>query len=1707
MSNQRSDTLDQALNDLIELELDDAGLQEIPNQIAALPPPIPTDITAKLQDDTDTSRTQPQVRQMPPVDLSNDAKALIRTCIGELERDPTPERAARLHCEIAHAYEETLYDLALACKHYELAIVALPKSLPAIRGARRVYLATGDVQQALPLFEAEAYLCPDPQVQALLHYERARLLEGFSGRIAEAKKTYTKALALDPDNASIIEALKRLALRTSDWEGARKASEQATSILVGDPALRAAMLVERAKLAEAKFDDMSSAISLCEAALQLDPNALGALELLERLYHHRRDWQPLCDVLERQAKRTSDERVRARALHKLGRLHAERLGNRIEAMQALEHAAKASEYENRLILDDLVYLYESNHDHEPLSRALRTQLETATTSDEQVVLLHKLGLLHERDLSNEDDAIRYYAAALRIEPTHTPTLQALAAVYIRRAEFRPLVDIHQAEADASDSVSHRADVHARIAEIFEVHLRQPDEAIVHYERALTLVPAHEPAFRSITRLYAAARKYRELVEHYERALERAPDREYKLTYLVKIGSLWEDALGDPAQAAYAYRRILRIDARNLGAIHALQRTTEQAGKYRELVEALELEVRESKIAAVQIPLLHRAGTILDEKLADRDGALARFHRVLELDASYAPALTSLATIFHREGRWNELLDVHDMQLTIATSNRDSSTLLFKMGELCEHKLARIDDAVGYYRRAAELMPAFLPAMRALTRLVRKREQWLELVEVFELDLRDATGKRRRAMLMFCTGQIYEDRLDQPVRAIQYYEGALTEDVNYWPATVALTRLRGEQQAWKPLIDDLHRQGNGTMDPLVSGAARTRQGDVFRDRLHDPQRAIEQFESLVDSQAAKLPALLALEYLYAKTNTWEALAAVYEAKSETIADSGARVASLRELLNVQQVKSVGDLRQQTVTHQSILNLLPHDPLALDGLHRLSARVGDEATLARICRILGDTTTDPSLGARYLTGVGQAFERMGAPEATSAYRRALELDAGCLGAIRGLARTSRTNGDHAAVAEATRLEAAFLDDPQIVADLLVQSADIRLEYLNDRIGAADDLERALDVWPDHREAAKKLSPTLLGSGQIERLLNVYARAAGQAAESRMAATHWYGVATLHMDHLGDFGSGIAALQRALSLHPTHVSSLRKLGDSYIRDRRYDEAVELYAKVVDVSAHRTVLCDSQLTLAHLYGYQQGQIEKALACYSAVLDIDPYHRRALVELADFHLHRGNGDAAAETGHRMVSSAHNTETRAWALVQLSNIEQKRGELERAEHALIEALAIEGPGGDAANAFRELIQSLGSWVGYATGLTAYVQRATGDAAKKVEMAYLELAKVHGDLMGQPVQAVAKLEEASTVLAGNVAISFELAKRLCEAGRYHDGIARLQALLDQDVTRADVWRTLSNTLDTLGQPDEAVMTMAPLVVLQAADGLERTKWFTRTAKPADLPPGSFAIDTLPKLAAERAMSNAAAEIIAVLAEGLGRLYRPDLEILGISRRDRISARSRHPLRALADHVAGIFNIEYELYLHPRTTPAASLEMTEPASIIIAEHVADLPRPQQVFLLAAAMAPIAGRFYPIEKLSARELELNLTAATSIVVPGFGGDFPDDEFASHAQKVKRLVPRKWRRNLEVAAAEYAARPLANVETWKTAMHRTALRTGLLLSDDLLGVIEVMREEEEIHDVRGIELLQRSPDIADLVRFWGSTEALTVRRELGQL
>lgn len=1636
------------------------------------------------------------------------AKALIAECEAALKGVQDPAELTRLHFEIARLQEAPLGDLRRAATHYQTALKSSPEHLPVLRGARRVLIGQRNFPKVLELYDAEARITSDPTQKATLLYEKGRLLEKELNKKDDARRAYRSALELDRSNPAILRALTERLIEERRWPEVEQLLEQTANAVADDPAHRAALVAQRARLVE-RQSSKSRAAELYETALRLDSRAPGALAALKRLHYEHERWRDLIRVLELEVELTDEASVRTMALYRVGRLHADRLGNAREAMNALERAA-AIDPEDPLILRQLARLYEREGRFDALVEALQGLVLTIQEPREKLGVLHRIGALEEHRLGRQEAAIHWYESALKIDPTHVPTLQALAPIYRETGAWERALNMHAQEASQAKDPERKAAAHVRVAELLEEQDRA-GEAIEQHDRAMTASPGYEPSFKALVRLLADARRHRDLIELYERAVDRSEQATRAVSYLFKIGAVYEDLLDEPDKAAHAYERILKLEPGHLGAIHALQRSAERAGKHEQLVAALDMEIAEitkdpkQKNDALRVALLHRSGEVMDLELGDRKGALARFKQLLEIDPKYVPGLTSVGRLYHAAGRWEDLLDIYERELEVS-DDAASVVLLQKMAELCEERLGREADAVGYYERAIRIDPAHGPALDALERLLHARSDFEGLARVVEQQLKGASTEQAKARLSFRLGEVREEHLGDAKGAAKAYQAATDADPTHRPALDALTRIRASEEEWGNLAREIQKELASLEDTKLVLDAMMREGEVWAHDLSEPRKAIARFEAVLERAPTHLGALLALEELYRRVDSWDALAKVHAAQAKIFVDTKAKVAALEAQARVMEQQGVGTPEDRMVVYDQLLALEPSHMVALRAQEQLALATGDEERLAAVDQRIASIATDHALKAAHLTRLGETLERLGSAGALAAYRSALGLDGRSLGATRGLSRIAERTEDPTVLSEAARQEARIATDGTHAARLLVRSAKVRGERLGDVDGAVGDLEKALEVAPGSEDAATLLGQILRARGEHGRLADLLGRAAAAAEDAEASATLWLEVARIQADDQNKLAAAVGSLNRTLRRSPNHVPTLKRLAEYHLREGQHEQAVGLLTKVVQQAPDRNVLKEAHLALAELWDEQLDKPARALVSLQAVLQVDPEHVPALERLADIHEREDRLDEAVDATKRLlVATSEDADLRGQALTRLARVEFGRGNDVAAAEALRDAVVLEGPGSESALELKSRVESAAGWDQYLDAIRRHAERQATEEARAP--AYLEMARVLHDQMGQLEQAISLLERGIEASGGDPALQRELAMRLRSAGDTERATKVLQGLLMADPTRAESWRELARTHVQAGKSVEARVATEPLVVLGQSNHDDRSLLDQHRAT-AQARAGSFAREVLDQLGTPSAEQQAALELLRMLEPALQKLYPADLESYGLSSRDRLTSRNGHPLRALGDHVAAILGIEdWELYLHNSRQVGHLLELGNPPMIIVPASTAELSQAQQVFLLARPLVQVARGIEAVEKLTPRELEVLLASAARNVDGGYGRGLTSEEFLDEQRKrLHKATPWLHRKNVDEAARHYVAAGQVNFGRFARAAQRTAVRIAALLSDDLGQSVQALqRTERDIAGLSGSALLEGSPIARDLLSFWASEPAMHLRRHAG--
>src|SRR5690606_8096793 len=109
----------------------------------------------------------------------------------------------------------------------------------------------------------------------------------------------------------------------------------------------------------------------------------------------------------------------------------------------------------------------------------------------------------------------------------------------------------------------------------------------------------------------------------------------------------------------------------------------------------------------------RVAEIVETYLENVDGAVARYRMVLEVEPENRVAIASLDRLFSATERWSDLVPVLQREAEIGDTPDDILNFKYRLGQVHEHKLGSVRDAIKAYSEVLAAAPEHQEALAAL----------------------------------------------------------------------------------------------------------------------------------------------------------------------------------------------------------------------------------------------------------------------------------------------------------------------------------------------------------------------------------------------------------------------------------------------------------------------------------------------------------------------------------------------------------------------------------------------------------------------------------------------------------------------------------------------------------------------------------------------------------------------------------------------------------------------------------------------------------------------------------------------------------------------------------------------------------------------------------------------------------------------------------
>jgi golgin subfamily B member 1 len=1338
----------------------------------------------------------------------------------EIDRLP-PAETAEVALRLGALYEHKLGEPARAATYLRRAVALDPAAAStALPALERLYARIEAFPELADVLAHRAATAQGAEKVQLL-FRLGQLCEERLAAPDRAGDAYEEALGVDPRHLPSLRALEALydaSGRTEDLH--RNLAQQRAATL--EPAARERVLAKSAAVA-AELGRLEEAAGLWKELLQLRPRHEEALAALEELYERLERWEDLAQHLRLRIQSTVDRREIARLNDKLGTILGARLGDLSQAV-ASYRAVLETDPRNRRALEALRDIHAAQGESEALASVYRrlVPLQEDAAGVKKVRLDLAEVLLRA---GTKREAVEQAKLAFDIEPHETADLVRIEEVFRQAGAAQDAVRAAEARAAllaAAGGPAEAVPAWLAVAELWKAQKR-PDAAAAALEKVLELDPPNRTAYEELRALHSAAGNWRAFARVCDLFAPQTADPAEKVALLKEVAAVHEKRLGQKEMSFLAWCRALAESPGDADALGEAERLAEETEALEELAAVLE-QVSEDARGLPKAKLLLRLGRLRDAKLDDAEGAESAYRRALESDPASPEALEALTQLFKRRGRVRDLVITLEQKLEAAAGLDEKKATLLEVARIYDGDMKDVEEAITALRRVLELDGADPQGLEALSGIYRREQRWEDLAQVLSRARDLATDDRARISFQLQIAQLHENEIQDDEAAVEAYRTVAGLDENDREALAGLERLYTKLDRFAELNRVYERQIALAEDAREKVRILAKSAGIHDEKLHDPRAAIDKNEAILRIDGGSLPAVKALERLYRDQRLWDKLISVMHHHLGLVSERKEQVA-LEVAIGEVWWKEMARVDRAEAIFNHALQLEPESRAAVSALGQLYERSGNWNLaldmLRREARILGGGKDAVQVHVR----MGRIQEEMllDLASAKEAYGRALQLDPGCLDALRAAKGIAERERDRDRFLELLVEEARYAPDPAERTQLFTEAGRIYQEERDDREQAARYYEEALKRVPGHPPAAKPLSDIYVADARwadAERVLDAVVEALSTGGDAKELCRQSYRQGYV-AQKLGKKDKALACYRRAYELDATYLPALEGLGHLLVSEQQWEEALRIFTSII--VHHRDGLTDLEVVETHWQigeiAGKLGQVDRAANAFKKALEIDTNHEPSRRSLGRVLEAAGDWEGAVEQRQRLLPLL---EGKAKFDDYVAIGEACRDRLKdpyQAIDAFLGASRIDPTSLSATEALLGLYHETRQGQKAADVLAQIVKRPEvhADAARAAKL-HLALAEILRDEVKDESGAVAEMEKALDLNPRLVQAFAQVEEILTRAKRWKDleqayarMIQRLPRGPEASQARLALWKTLGDLYRNVLRDDEGART--------------------------------------------------------------------------------------------------------------------------------------------------------------------------------------------------------------------------------------------------------------------------------------------------------
>ena len=1297
----------------------------------------------------------------------------------ELATDPVRKKE-RLFV-LGQVYDRELQDAARAIETYTSILDMDPDDLDALQALDRLYLQTERWYDLLNVLERQTELSSSAAEVVSLRHRIGELWADKLKDASRATEAYQRVLAMDPTHEPTLQALAGMMQRgeepiaaaevlrpvyesAGDWPKVAAVYEVMVAC-TQDPVRRVELLDLLAKIHERRLNDFDAAFDAYCRALRVDPANQDVIAHIDRLAESSGRWVDLAAVYDAEIDRILDSRLQTEMLLRLARIYEEETHDLDRAIATYRRVADA-EPDRKDGLEALDRLYTRTERWPELADIVRREIRLADSDSQIIDLTFRLAQILEVALGDMPKAVEAYQEILNIDPKHAETratlerllssgamqheiAQVLEPLYRVAEEWEKLGRVYQVELGVESDPEERQRLLRRLAEISEAKLMDQVAAIEWWSRAVVEDPAAEQGLDELLRLARATHQWETYVGSMADAAAKTGDRRVRREVLFRLATVFDVELADLVRVEDVLGQVLALDPNDGEALAFLDRVYDKQGDYEKLADVLRRRIAITDASRELVALHLRLGKILADVIDDAPGAVTSYLAVLEQESRSPEALEALERIYFRAEQWEDLYQVYEKMLDIAPGDEALSDCYARMARISSDVLDQREHAIELWRRVLDLRGADPEALSALADLHEQAEEWRELTEVLDSQIRATEDPAARIPAYKRLGHVWGEKLSRERNALECWKKVIEINPGDVEALQAIAANYRSAAAWEELSDTLRKLivvGSESFPAVVLRDYYAELGELEGSTLVRIDAAIEAWRQVLQIDPADARALTALETLFTQEGRWEECVDVLERRIAALASVDDKVDVLMQVASVWSEK-IGDGGAAAEAYERVLKMDPSHAAASAALEEVyrQRKVWPELVELLLARVEYTGETEEKI--KLFCEIARIYEEH-IGDRDSAFvmlQAAFREDYSSNTVAQELERLANVTNKWPDLLSEYTQAAQGMEDAKQAADLWVKIARWYDSALHHTEYAITSAKEAQARQPNHVGAMAALADFYRKESRWKDLVGVLSRHAEVESDPAQRVEVLLALAETFETHIGDPGQATLAYDQALQVDEHCLKAIEALERLHRRTQAWERLADVLARKSQVVSDGELAVKLRLQVGELWETRLGDNERAVQAYKEVLTVDPQNLPALKALEQLYEKAGRMDAYLEVLEHQLEVTAPEADRVNLLVRMAQVcEQLPGKIDNAIDSLQQALSIDPHNLKACQDLERLYRSERKWDALVDTFRKHIE-VEDDVAAKTAI-YLDMGRVYEEGLRDPDSAIEAFNE-------------------------------------------------------------------------------------------------------------------------------------------------------------------------------------------------------------------------------------------------------------------------------------------------------------------------------------------------------------------------